>query len=67
MTPEESNKKLVKAILDTKPKHEGLLKRLSDKDKSLSDFYGLQSPLRQGFLLAEEIVKQWASDNYPLK
>lgn len=63
----EGNKKLIKAILDTPQKHEGLLKRLADKDKALCKYYGLEDRFRQGFLFAEEIVKEWAKEVYPLK
>lgn len=63
----ETKQKLIKAILDTPQKHEGLLKRLSDKDKQLSQYYDLQDRFRQGFMLAEEIVIEWAKECYPLK
>lgn len=49
------------------PKGGGLLQRLDDKDKELSEFYDLQSDLRRGFMLAEDIVKKWCEENYPLK
>lgn len=48
------------------PEGGGLLQRLADKDKSLSEFYDLQDPFRRGFMLAEEIVKKWCEENYPL-
>lgn len=48
------------------PEGGGLLQRLADKDKALSEFYDLQDPFRRGFMLAEEIVKKWCEENYPL-
>ena len=49
------------------PEGGGLLQRLADKDKALSEFYDLQNPIRQGFMLAEEIVQKWCKEFYPLK
>lgn len=48
------------------PEGGGLLQRLADNDKALSEFYDLQDPFRRGFMLAEEIVKKWCEENYPL-
>lgn len=62
----QQEQKLIKAILKPQPR-DGLLKLLADKDKKLSEFFDLQDPFRRGFILAEEIVKKWAEDNYPLK
>lgn len=59
------NKKLIDAILDT-PSEDGLLTLLDKKDKALSQHHDLQSPFRSGFLLAREIVKEWAKKHYPL-
>ncbi|MGL4597718.1 MAG: hypothetical protein ACRCYO_09325, partial [Bacteroidia bacterium] len=56
--------KLLEAIENHLPKTDGLLERLDKKDKQLREHYDLQNPFRQGFMLAEEIVKQWAKENY---
>lgn len=62
----ERDMKLVEALENVKPKSDGLLVRLEKKDKELREHYDLQHPLRQGFFLAECIVKKWAEENYPL-
>jgi len=56
---------LLKNILDT-PTEDGLLTLLDKKDKELRQHYDLQHPFREGFLLAEDIVKKWAAKHYPL-
>lgn len=62
----EKEKKIVEAIESHRPKTDGLLERLSKKDKQLSEFHDLQSPIRQGFMQAENIVRQWVKENYGL-
>jgi len=59
------NIKLLQAILDP-PQEDGLLSLLDKKDKALSQYYDLQHDLRRGFMLAEDIVKEWAQKHYPL-
>lgn len=62
----EKETKIVEAIESHRPKTDGLLERLDKKDKQLREFHDLQSPFRQGFMLAEDIVKQWVKENYPI-
>lgn len=54
------------ATTTAEPERKGLLQRLADKDKELCQFKDLQDPFRQGFMLAESIVKKWAQENYPM-
>jgi len=60
-----SDKKIIEAIL-ARPSEDGLLSLLAKKDKQLSQYYDLQNEFRRGFMLAEDIVKEWAEKNYPL-